>query len=269
MSLFRSWLAGWLLVGCLSGAGAATLWSVADSHGGTGYFFGPGAYMNPTPLFPVMIRNMAFTSDRDFVTPFWNNGGEAPNVRAEAAFPPVDGRLSDGALINENVDLGAFTLAGARFLPAVVEGGEFSGQQLAVTLADGNIVMVMDLVLDLGIGPRGIIRLPFYGTTGTVTVPPPLAAAAGAVVANQAGPLDSGQTLSGRIGDFNGDGYIDGTLVAAGVMPLSSPVYPGQPWAMARHFETDIALEGGVFGSPRAVNQAYGAAPDAGAGTAP
>ncbi len=205
-----------------------------------------------------MIRNMAFTSDRDFVTPFWNNGGEASNIAAETDFPPVDGRLSDGTLINENVDLGTFTLAGTRFLPAIGEGGEFSGQQVTVTMVDGNLVMVMDLILDLGIGPRGVIRLPFYGTTGTLTIPGPHVTTGGPVGPKQVGPLQTGETVSGRIGDFNGDGYIDGTLVAVGVMPLSSPIYPGQPYALSRNFETDIHIDVLVHGSAKDVNKAYG-----------
>ena len=73
--------------------------------------------------------------------------------------------------------------------------------------------------------------------------------------------LKTGETLSGRVGDFNGDGFIDGTLVAVGVMPLTSPVYPGQPFAMSRNFETDILIDGAVYGSPGATNKAYGLAP--------
>ncbi|MGR9052399.1 MAG: hypothetical protein ACU84J_07105 [Gammaproteobacteria bacterium] len=246
------------LLAAAASSPAATLWSLPTSYQGTGYFYGPGAYAVPTPLFPVTIRNLAFTSDRDFTTPFWNNGGEPPNIQAEQAFPPVDGRLSDDTPINENVDLDVFTLAGTRFLPAVVQGGGIRGQQLAVAMQDGNIVMTMDLALDLGIGARGIIRIPFYGTTGTVTVPQPLSDPAKAKPPAQAGPLRSGETLSGRIGDFDGDGFIDGTLVAAGVMPLSSPLFPGQPFVMSRNFETDIPIDGMRMGSPQAVNRAYG-----------
>jgi hypothetical protein len=260
------WLLGSLFAaGCAPAAWASNLWSTPQSYLGTGYFFGPGAYMAPTPLFPVMIRNMGFVTPQNFVTPFWNNGGESPNVAAEKDFPPVDGLLSDGSKINENVDLGTFTLAGTRFLPAVAEGGEYMGQQMAMTEADGNVVMVMDLLLDLGIGPKGVVRIPFRGTTGTVTVPAPLQNPQSASTGpQQAGPIKTGETLSGRIGDFNGDGYIDGTLVAVGVMPLSSPIYPGLPFAMARNFETDIPINGAVFGSPRDTNKAYGLAPGEG-----
>ena len=263
---YRSLTVGLFLAAFLPAAWSANLWSVAGSYLGTGYFFGPGSYMTPTPLFPVMIRNMAFTTPLNFVTPFWNNGAEEPNVKSEKDFPPVDGLLSDGSKINENVDLGTFTLAGVRFLPAIGEGGEYAGQQQAMTQADGNVEMVMDLVLDLGIGPKGIIRIPFHGTTGSLTIPSPQTTAQGVAGASQAGPLKTGETISGRVGDFNGDGYIDGTLVAVGVMPLSSPVYPGQPFAMSRNFETDIPIAGTLAGSAQAVNKAYGLAPGDGTG---
>jgi len=259
-------MAGVLAAGFAPATWAVNLWSTPSSYLGTGYFFGPGALMVPTPLFPVKIRNMAFNTPQNFMTPFWNNGAEEPNVSAENDFPPVDGLLSDGSKINENVDLGTFTLAGVRFLPAIAGGGEYMGQQMAATEADGNVTMVMDLLLDLGIGPKGVIRIPFKGTTGTVTVPEPLANPQGGQPgARQAGPIKTGETIAGRIGDFNNDGYIDGTLVATGVMPLTSPIYPGQPFAMARNFETDIPINGAVFGSPGAVNKAYGLAPGEGA----
>ena len=261
---YRSLAVGLFLAAFLPAAWSANLWSVAGSYLGTGYFFGPGSYMTPTPLFPVMIRNMAFNTPLNFVTPFWNNGAEEPNVKSEKDFPPVDGLLSDGSKINENVDLGTFTLAGVRFLPAIGEGGEYAGQQQAMTQADGNVEMVMDLVLDLGIGPKGIIRIPFHGTTGSLTIPSPQTTAQGVAGASQAGPLKTGETISGRVGDFNGDGFIDGTLVAVGVMPLSSPVYPGQPFAMSRNFETDIPIDGVVYGSPGATNKAYGLPPNEG-----
>ena len=30
------------------------------------------------------------------------------------------------------------------------------------------------------------------------------------------------------------------------------PIYPGQPWVMVRNFETDISIDGTVFGSYKA-----------------
>jgi hypothetical protein len=118
--------------------------------------------------------------------------------------------------------------------------------------------MAMDLTIDLGIGPRGIIKIPFYGTTGTVTVPPSLQTQNGDKGVDQAGKLPSGTTIAGRVGDFNRDGYIDGTLVAVGVMPLTSPIYPGQPFAMVRNFETDIPVGGLVVGAYNSGSPATG-----------
>ena len=234
---------------------AATLWSNDKSYLGPGLFFGPGALPQPAKLFGATIRRMAFHTDIDFVTPFLHNGTALPNVPGPHA--DFDGTLVDGTKVNENVTLGAFMLAGVRMMPFVARTGAFRGQQISVTQSNGDMIMMMDLVLDIGIGERGLIKVPFYGTTGTLTIPRSLQSQSGGRGVDRAGPLQSGETISGRIGDFNGDGYIDGTIVAVGVMPLDSPVFPGQPYALSRNFETDIALEGTVMGSPLQVHEAY------------
>ena len=232
-------------------AHAFTLWSdERTTPGGAGLFFGPGSWTQVSPLFPVVIRGMGFVSDVDFATPFMNNGGQGPATIGEKELGLTDGRTSDGSLINENVDTGTFTVAGTRMLPVVARSdGKFGGSQAAVSLRGGDVVMAMDLTIDLGIGPRGIIKIPFYGTTGTVTVPPSLQTQSGGKGVDQAGKLASGTTIAGRVGDFNHDGYIDGTLVAVGVMPMTSPIYPGQPFAMVRNFATDIPVAGVVVGA--------------------
>lgn len=235
-------------------ARAVTLWSDSRIEGGAGLFFGPGSWSRVEPLFPVVIRNIGFVSATDFVTPFENWGGKRLHEMGAEAFGIVDGKLPDGSLVNENVETGVFTLAGTRMLPVVprTTEGKFGGAQQALSMQDGEVIMVMDFAIDLGIGPRGVIRMPFYGTTGAVTVPYSLQTQAGGKGVDQAGPLKSGATVTGRVGDFGQDGYINGTLVAAGVMPLNSPIYPGQPWVMVRNFQTDIAEGGRIFGSFRA-----------------
>lgn len=234
---------------------AANLWSTDNSHLGPGLFFGPGAYEAPTKLFAATIRNMAFHTDVGFITPFFNNGSASPNLLVNGL--KFDGVLADGSLVNENVQLEEFVVAGMKMQPFVANNGAFRGEQITVTEADGDVIMTMDLVLDMGIGERGIIAVPFYGTTGTLKIPPSLQTAGGAQGVDQAGRLKSGDIIAGRIGDFNGDGYIDGTLVAVGNMPMSSPVFPGQPYALSRNFETDIALDGTIMGSAFAIDQAY------------
>lgn len=238
----------WLWLALLPAAGL-TLWSTPGSYLGPGKFFGPGANMADQELFPVIIRNMIFVSERDFVTPFANNGPLEPNIFGEVHFRgEVDGRLSDGSLINENVDIWPYRIGGMDLLIAVIAGGPHQGQQLSITSDQGEVLMTMDLALDLGIGDRGVVRLPFYGTTGSVVVPYSLQTQGGGKGVDRAGPIPSGAVLNGRIGDFNRDGWIDGTLVAAGTLPLSSPIYPGQPYALVRHFETDIPIDGAIFG---------------------
>jgi hypothetical protein len=238
-----------LIIAELSPLFGVTLWSTKESFLGPGKFFGPGANTADQELFEVVIRNMAFFTEVDFVTPFFNNGPAEPNISGEKAFSgPVDGKLSNGSLINENVDLRVMTIAGARLLPAVIYDGPYRGQQLSVTFENGDVVMTMDLALDLGIGEKGVIKLAFYGTTGSVIVPDSLQTQSEGKGIDQAGSLPSGTVITGRIGDFNHDGWIDGTLVAVGNLPLNSPIYPGQPYAMYRNFETNIPIEGALFG---------------------
>lgn len=231
-------------------ARAVTLWSDERIEGGPGLFFGPGNIEPAAILFPTVIRNMIFTTDVDFFTPFANRGRNEPRTLGEVELGLSEGKISDGGMINRNAGTGTFTVGGTRLYPVVVRSsdGRFGGSQVSVTALDGQVTMTMDITIDLGIGPRGIIRLPFYGTTGTVVVPHSLQTQGGAHGVDRAGQIPSGSKVAGRIGDFDGDGYIDGTLVAAGVMPLTSPIFAGQPYLLIRNFITDLRIEGGLFG---------------------
>lgn len=235
----------------LGAAHAAKLWSTSDSYLGSGEFYGPGAFTAKQPLFEIELNNLSFFTDVNFVTPFVNNAGAEPNICGEKEFKgEVDGKLSNGIAVNENADICSAVIAGTHMLIGVVDGGPHQGQQYNVTMDDGNIVMTMDLALDLGIGEKGVIKLPFYGTTGSLEVPASLQTLKGEKNGvDQAGKFAAGTKLEGRIGDFNNDGWIDGTLVAVGHMPLDSPIYPGQPYAMHRNFETDIPIKGVLYGN--------------------
>ena len=172
--LFIMFAVGMDVIVLTAPARAFTLWSDERTiPGGAGLFFGPGSWLQVSPLFPVVIRGMGFVSDVDFVTPFFNNGRQGPATIGERDLGLTDGKISDGSLINENVDTGTFSIAGTRMLPVVARSdGKFGGSQAAVSLRGGDVVMAMDLTIDLGIGPEGIDhRFPSYGTTGTVTVP--------------------------------------------------------------------------------------------------
>jgi hypothetical protein len=246
-----------LSVLCIAGSGALVgsshgfdLWSTKDSFMGSGQFIGPGANTAEQPLFPVIIRNMLFTTNVDFITPFKNNAALGDTICALRETQSADhSHLSDGTQVNDNVDTCSAVIAGTKMAVAIVNGGPFQGEQKTVTtLKDGNVIMTMDIALDLGIGPKGVIRLPFFGTTGSVTIPKSMQTQMGGKGTDQAGKYPSGTVLTGRIGDFNGDGWIDGVLVATGVMPLDSPLYPGQPYALYRSFETNIPIEGVMAG---------------------
>ncbi|MDB6101261.1 MAG: hypothetical protein JWO52_1260 [Gammaproteobacteria bacterium] len=239
-----------LLLAGAACAPAATMYSLKSGYMGAGTFFGPGR-IKDTSLFDAQINHIAFPSALAFVTPFENNGGSEPNICGERQTrTKFTGMLSDNLTkINENVDVCAFEVNNMRILAAIIDGGFHGGQQVAVALQGGEMVMTMDFALDLGIGAAGIIKMPFYGTTGEVTVPASLQTQLklpGGI--DRAGSLKAGTRLRGRLGDFNHDGMLDGAIVVAGNIPLTSVFMPGAPYALIRYFETNIPYTGHWIG---------------------
>jgi len=191
----------------------------------------------------MVLRHMMFLTASNLVVPFENNGPVVPNILGEMQIPgDVDGRLSDGSLINENVNTCAAAIAGRRVLPAAIQGGMLTGHVLWATDKDGEITVSMDAAIYLADGH--VVKLPFYGTTGEAVVPLSLQTQGGGKGVDQAGEYPSGTRVRGRAGDFNHDGWIDGTMIFTGVMPLDSPLLPGAPFLMIRNFETDIPIDG-------------------------
>jgi hypothetical protein len=231
----------------LAGA-AASAFTVYSNHASfmkSGTFFGPGKLPDST-IFDITIRDVIFLSDGTFVTPFRNGGKEGPHTDGEIATETVpNGMFSDGVtMINENADAGPFSLNGTVFLAGISDGGPHHGEQLAL-MHGGTMIMTMDLVLDMGIGEAGMVKMPFYGTTAEVVVPLSLQTQMGLPGGiDRAGSLPSGTKLSGRLGDFNHDGYLDGAIVVAGNLPLTSIFMPGAPYALIRYFETDMPVDG-------------------------
>jgi hypothetical protein len=234
-------------------AQAATMFSVQDSYMGPGKFYGPGR-LRDTEIFDVKITGIGFTAPAHYVTPFANNGAAEPNLCGERELGRTPtGVLSDGVTrINENVDACRFMLNDSGVLVAVVDGGGHEGQQVAVTLEDhGEITMIMtmDFAIDMGVGKGGVIRLPFYGTTGEVVVPESLQTQMGIEGGVElAGSLRPGDKIRGRLGDYDGNGVLDGAIVVAGNIPLDSIFMPGAPYALIRYFETDVPYQGAVVG---------------------
>ncbi|KOR29602.1 hypothetical protein TI04_08185 [Achromatium sp. WMS2] len=231
-------------------AAAFTVYSIKDSFMGPGIFYGPGRLADSL-LFDVVIRNVAFTSAGTFVTPFFNNGAAEPNVRGEIATTDnPDGYFSDGTTpINENADVGPFELSGSPFLVGIGGGGAHQGEQISVLLDNHLMIMTMDIVFDMGIGPAGVISAPFYGTTGEATLPPSIQTKLGYPGGiDRAGSLKAGDKIRGRLGDFDGNGMLDGAIVVTGNLPLNSIFMPGAPYALIRYFETDMPYNGALIG---------------------
>lgn len=229
---------------------AATMYSSHNSFGGVGTFYGPGSFED-SELFEVTIRNIGFLTDLSFITPMVNNGGEPPNTCGDKLLrEKPTGLLSDGKTrVNENVDVCPFILQDMKIMVGIIDGESHQGEQIAVTLENGALVMTMDTALDLGIGEAGIIRIPFYATTGSVSVPSSLQTQLGIPGGiDRAGSLASGTKLNGRFGDYNDDGLLDGAIVLAGNIPLDSMLLPGAPYAFIRYFDTDVPVDGDIYG---------------------
>ena len=239
---------------------AATMYSNEDSYMGAGIFYGPGN-IDDTVLFGVVIRNIAFSSPMSYVTPFVNNGEGGPSICGERQLEDKpDGLLSDGVTkVNENVDVCALELNDMKILAAIVDSGPHQGQQIATTTNSGDMIMTMDFALDLQIGKGGVIKVPFYGTTGEVTLPTSLQTQLGIEGGiDKAGSLVPGDKLKGRLGDYDSDGMLDGAIVVAGNMPLNSVFLPGAPYALIRYFETDIPYSGAMVGRLPNHRESYG-----------
>ena len=230
---------------------SATMYSIKSQTFGTGTFYGPGA-IEDTELFPVIIRNLSFSAPFTFITPMDNNGAEYPNICGEREIKEqATGTLSDGKTkLNENVDVCAFEINGLKILVGIIDGGPHHGGQVATLSSDGTMVMTMDTALDLGVGEAGIIRIPFYASTGRVTVPFSVQTQMGLPGGiDKAGSVPSGTVLQGRLGDYNHDGLLDGAIVLAGTIPIDSMLLPGAPYAFIRYFETDVPYDGDVYGA--------------------
>lgn len=236
---------------------AFSLWSTADTWGATGEFIGPGIYTENQPLFEMVLKNLAFTNRSDFVVPFFNNADKLPNMCAEYDLDEhPDGQFSSGLKFNENADMCLANVAGTDMHIGVIRSGPLQGKIQFMVLNKKTLLVSMDIAFDLGIGEKGMVFMPFYGTTDRVQIPLSLQTQLNMPGgSDQAGRYKSGDWLQGRLGDADEDGLIDGTLVSVGNIPLESPVFPGQPYAMIRHFELDVPAAGYILGDVQSVQK--------------
>lgn len=200
-------------------------------HGG--HFYGPGPIVPDTPLPEGSIRGISFDLDK---------------LEGVAAFAAGGRMLSDGKTItNGNIDAGALEIGGQgegkAFWLYAVAGGPNEGRERYHFDADYNMIWTVDLALDPGFA-EGIVRVDGFAlTTGAVAVPLSLQTAGGMPGGyDKAGSLASGATLIGRVGDFDADGFMDGTIVATTNVPLQADLLPGAPVGNVRGFRTDIPI---------------------------
>lgn len=222
---------------------AYSLWSTHDSRTDTGQLY--LAHDN-AKLGELRIRNLLLIGPSGWLVPFNNNGPNAPNVCA--AFETSVGRPE--IRVNENVDSCPTMLSGGEVSMLVVDGGRHQGNQLATISPSGEVAMSADVVLRFGNLPE--IRTSFYATSGVTKAPPELRSQAEDIARRvpwmAAGPGE----LRGRIGDFDGNGWVDGTVVAVGTLPEGAAAKAGTQYLLIRHFETDLPVAGVLSGNVKA-----------------
>lgn len=209
-----------------------------------GHLYGPGR-LSDQALPPGELRGLLLSGFLQGQIPQFNNLGEIPNIPAEVLQGKlIDGRLSDGTLINERIDVGCVTLMGQlKLLLAAVGGGPNGGRVNFYLDRDWNWTIRDDIAIDPGF-PSGIIkfndfvfstkprRLPW--STQTVRGLP------GGV--DRAGSKISGGVVPGHLGDDDFDGRLDGIFNAVGSFPLTSMFLPGAPFAQTRIFISDVPV---------------------------
>ena len=232
------------LLACLPAAASAdTGRHVFTLHGG--HFFGPGPIVPDTALPDGSIRNISF---------------DLAKLEGVAAFGEGGKILSDGKTVsNANIDAGALEIGGKQselksgakaktegktFWLYAVAGGPNGGRETYRFDANYNMVWTVDIGLDPGFA-EGILRVNgFELTTGIRKVPLSMQSAAGKPGGyDKAGSFKSGSLLVGRVGDFDADGFMDGTIVASANVPMQADLLPGAPVANKRGFKTDVAID--------------------------
>lgn len=190
------------------------------------------------------LKNFIVTSTLTGSITFFNNGESLPNVFAENQHTgPVDGKLSDGTTINENID--------AAFVIRVNEPETQKLIELFICSVSaeviepdqyGNLLFKLNAAFDTGFA-EDVIQIPIQFTTGLVEVPRSDKTQRSLKGGHDgAGRYPAGSLLVGRLGDNDNDGLLDGTFVLAGNTPRELIIVEGDPVLITRPFRSDIPV---------------------------
>ena len=208
-----------------------------------GKFYGPGN-MGEHDIKNGTLENFIVTAPMSGHIPFFNNGEEEPNTDAETLHSgPVDGMLSDGTKINENVNA-AFVLEIEE--PETKELVKLLvcsvSEELVSTDEKDNLTFNLHAAFDTGFA-QDAIQLPIQFFTGAVTVPVSEKNKRGLEGGNDnAGPYPAGSVYVGRVGDMDQDGFMDGIFTLAGNTPFELLIAEGDPVLIIRPFKSDIPI---------------------------
>jgi tetratricopeptide (TPR) repeat protein len=214
----------------------------------TGKLYGPGSLEDQT-LNPGALRNLYLKPGQflEGTIKFFNNHGKEPNVPGEILQGlKIDGKLSDGTLINENVDVGRVFLMNGRFnmLLAAVGGGPNEGGLTFFLDKWGNWNLQDDAGVDPGF-PEGVIKMNNFKFSTNPRILPfskqtQLQYPAGI---DRAGSIASNSFVEGYLGDDDFDGYLDGRFNVIGTFPFTAILLPGAPYAQTRTFQSNIPVD--------------------------
>ncbi len=209
------------------------------------HLFGPGPFPDQK-LKTAWIRNLKLDSFLNGIVKGANNLGAEPNVSGEKLQGKiVDGMLSDKTLINEDIDMANAVIMNGQFnlLLAAVYGGSNNGDTFFYRDDDYNWWIKDDIAIDPGF-PAGIVKIDnFTFTTGPRLIPHSVQTEMGYPGGtNQTGSLEAGRVAHGRLGDIDGDGFLDGVFNAIGRFPMESIFLPGAPFVQLFEFKSDIPV---------------------------
>jgi len=209
------------------------------------HLYGPGPFPDQQ-LKTAWIKNLHFDKYLTGKVIGVNNLGQEPNVSGEVLQgKKVDGMLSDGTLINEDIDMSNAVIMNGQFnlLLAAVFDGPNRGDTFFYLDDKYNWWIKDDIAIDPGFA-EGIVKIhDFTFSTMPRIIPDSLQTERGYPGGtNKIGSISSGRLARGRLGDSDKDGYLDGVFNAIGRFPMEAIFLPGAPFVQLFEFKSDIPV---------------------------